>query len=102
LKSFPAHAAFVEPLMALLRSEDEPTRRAAAAAFAAYQGNDKVRTRLRDLAAVPDAPVSARVAAAGALGRLMDKFSIDALVRLTGDPKPPVAAAAAEARVAKT
>jgi len=92
-----AHAAFVEPLMTLLKSDDEPTRLAAAAAFAPYQGNDKVRTRLTDLAGAPDAPVAVRVAAVGALGRLMDKSSIEALVHLTGDPKPPVAAAAAEA-----
>jgi HEAT repeat protein len=92
-----ANPAFVEPLLALLRSDDDPTRRAAAAAFAAYQGNDKVRTRLGDLAGLPEAPVAARVAAAGALGRLMDKSSIEALVRLTSDTKPPVAAAAAEA-----
>jgi HEAT repeat protein len=92
-----AHPAFVELLVALLRSDDEPTRRAAAATFAPYQGNDQVRTRLKDLAGLPDAPVAARVAAVGALGRLVDKPSLDALVRLTGDPKPPVAAAAAEA-----
>jgi len=92
-----APSAFVEPLMALLRSDDEPTRRATAAAFAPYQGNDKVRTRLKDLACAPDAPVAARVAAVQALGRLIDKSSIEVLVRLTGDPKPPVAAAAAEA-----
>ena len=92
-----APAAFVDPLLALLRSDDEPTRRAAAAAFAPYQGNDKVRARLKDLAGAPDAPPAARVAAAGALGRLVDKSSLEALVRLTGDPKPAVAAAAAEA-----
>jgi len=92
-----AHAEFVEPLLTLLRSDDEPTRHGAAAAFAAYQGNDRVRTRLKDLAGLPEAPVAARVAAVGALGRLMDKSSVEALVRLTGDPKPPVAAAASEA-----
>ena len=51
-----AHAAFVEPLMTLLKSDDEPTRLAAAAAFAPYQGNDKVRTRLTDLPVRPMRP----------------------------------------------
>ena len=91
------HAAFIEPLFVLLRSDDEATRRAAAAAFAALQGNDKARVRLKDLATGPDTTPAVRVAAVQALGRLMDKASIESLVRLTGDARPPVAAAAVEA-----
>jgi len=91
------HAAFVEPLFALLRGEDEPARRAAAAAFAALQGSEKVRVRLGDLATEAETPPAVRVAAVQALGRLMDKPSIEALVRLTADARPAVAAAAAQA-----
>ena len=88
---------FIEPLFALLKSDDEATRRAAASAFAALQGNDKARVRLKELATGADTPLPVRVAAVQALGRLIDKLSIEAMVRLTGDPQAAVAAAAAEA-----
>ena len=54
---------FVEPLFTLLRSEDEPVRRGAAAAFGAYQGNDRVLGRLSVLAASAEAPQAQRLAA---------------------------------------
>ena len=92
-----AHEALVDPLFQLLRSEDEATRRAAALAFGAYEGNDKVLKGLKDLALAPDAPLGVRLAAIYSLSHLMDKRAIDALVRMTTDPKSPVAAAAAEA-----
>jgi len=92
-----AHEALIDPLFHLLRSEDESTRRAAALAFGAYEGSDKVLKGLKDLAVAPDAPLGARLAAIQALSHLMDKRAIDALVRMTTDPKSPVAAAAADA-----
>ena len=92
-----AHEALVDPLFRLLRSEDEPTRRAAALAFGAYQGNDKVLKGLRDMATAADAPPGSRLAAIVALSQLTDKRAIDTLVRMTPDAKSPVSAAAAEA-----
>lgn len=92
-----AHEALIDPLFRLLKSEDEPTRRAAAVAFGAYQGNDKVLKGLRELAAAPDTPLGTRLAAIVALSHLMDKRAIDTLVQMTADPKSPVAVAAAEA-----
>lgn len=88
---------FVEPLFAILASEDEPVRRAAAVAFGAYQGNDRVQGRLSVLASSAEAPVPQRLAAILALSRLIDKHSIEVLVRLASDPKPMVSVAAADA-----
>jgi HEAT repeat protein len=92
-----AHEALIDPLFKLLRSDDEATRRAAALAFGAYQGNEKVLRGLKDLAVAPDAAVPVRLAAVQALSQLMDKRAIDALVRMTQDAKSPVASAAADA-----
>ena len=92
-----AHEALVDPLFRLLKSEDEPTRRAAAMAFGAYQGNDQVLKGLKELAIAPDASVGSRLAAVVALSQLMDKRAIDALVQMTADAKSPAAVAAAEA-----
>ena len=92
-----AHPAFLDPLFQLLRSDDEATRRAAAAAFGAYQGSDRAFLRLKELATAGEAPSTVRLAAIQAMARLVDKRSIETLVRLTADAKPPVAAAAAEA-----
>ncbi len=89
--------AYVEPLFQLLRSDDEPTRRAAALAFGAYQAGGKVLARLKDLATAAEGPLPGRLAAIQALSQIMDKRSIEALARLAADPKPAVAAAAAEA-----
>jgi len=91
------HAAFLEPLFQLLRSDDEATRRAAAMAFGAFQGNDKAFLRLKELATSAETPPTVRLAAIQAMARLVDKRSIETLVHLTADAKPPVAAAAAEA-----
>jgi len=93
------HEAFLEPLFQLLRSDDEATRRAAAMAFGAFQGNDKAFLRLKELATSaerPAIPPTVRLAAIQAMARLVDKRSIETLVGLTADAKPPVAAAAAE------
>ena len=94
------HAAFLDPLFQLLRSDDEATRRAAAMAFGAFQGSDKAFLRLKSLATGterPAIPPTVRLAAIQAMARLVDKRSIETLVGLTADAKPPVAAAAAEA-----
>ena len=91
------HEAFLDPLFQLLRSDDEATRRAAAMAFGAFQGNDKAFLRLKELATLAETPPTLRLAAIQAMARLVDKRSIETLVGLTADAKPPVAAAAAEA-----
>ena len=92
-----AHEVLIEPLFKLLRSEDEPTRRAAAAAFGAYQGHEKVLQGLNDLVVAPATPVIARLAAIQSLAQIVDKRSIDLLVRLTADAEPAVSSAAAAA-----
>ena len=91
------HEAFLDPLFQLLRSDDEATRRTAAMAFGAFQGNDKAFLRLKELATLAETPPTLRLAAIQAMARLVDKRSIETLVGLTADAKPPVAAAAAEA-----
>lgn len=92
-----AHEVLVESLFKLLRSEDEPTRRAAALAFGAYQGNEKVLQGLKDLVSAPATPVGARLAGIQALAQIVDKRSIELLVQLTADPEPAVVSAAAAA-----
>ena len=89
--------ALADPLIRLLRSDDEATRKAAAHAFAPMQGNEKVLKSLRDMATAADLPTGVRQAAVQALSQIMDKRAIEALVRLTGDPKTAVAASAADA-----
>ncbi|KPK41813.1 MAG: hypothetical protein AMK72_14880 [Planctomycetes bacterium SM23_25] len=92
-----AHEALIDPLFGLLRSDDEPTRRAAALALGAYQGNQKVLEGLRDLASTSTAGTGARLAAVQALSQVMDKRAMEALVGLTSDPQRTVADAAAAA-----
>ena len=92
-----ASDAFLDPLFQLLKNDDEAIRRAAALAFGAYQGNNKVLARLKALASSADTPQVQRLAAIQAMSRLMDKQSIEALVGLTADPKTAVAVAAGEA-----
>jgi len=92
-----ASEAFIDPLFQLLKCEDEPTRRAAALALGVYQGNDGVRLRLKEMAASAEFALPARLAAVQAMAHLMDKRSIETLVRLACDAKSPVAPAAAEA-----
>lgn len=92
-----AHEVLIDPLFALLRSDDEPTRRAAAMAFGAYQGNEKVLTGLTDLASGSTTSLTARLAAIQALAQIVDKRAIEGLVQITSDPQAPVAEAAAAA-----
>lgn len=92
-----ADDALAAPVLALLRSDDDATRRAAAAAFAAFQGNEAALRGLRETAAAADAAAGIRLAAIQAMSQLIDKRSLDALVALTADPKPAVAAAASAA-----
>ena len=92
-----AHEALIEPLFGLLRSDDEPTRRAAAVALGAYQGNEKVLKGLKDLAATSTTAMGARLAAVQALSQIMDKRAIEALVEMTSDPQRTVVEAAAAA-----
>ena len=92
-----APSEFIEPLFQLLKSEDEATRRAAAAAFGAYQGDDRVLAGLREQVMSADAPQPARLAAIQAMSQIIDARSIGTLVEATADAKPAVAAAAAEA-----
>jgi len=91
------HDALIDPLFGLLRSDDEPTRRAAALAFGAYQGNEKVLTGLKDLASTSTMAMGARLAAVQALAQIMDKRAIEALVEMTADPQRTVVEAAAAA-----
>ena len=92
-----AGGEFIEPLFALLRSDDDAVRRAAAAAFGAYPGDDRVLGRLTQLASSAETPQAQRLAAVQAMSQLIDKRVIGELVRLTADPKPAVAAAADDA-----
>jgi len=92
-----ADPALVAPLFALLESDDADTRRAAAKAFSAYQGDQKVLDGLKALANGASTGTEARLAAVEALAQLLDKRAIATLVGLTGAPAEPVAAAAAAA-----
>jgi len=91
-----ADAALVDPLFKLLESDDADIRRAAADAFGAYQGDEKVLEGLQALASGTSAPATARLAAVDALARLFDKRAIAILVDLTGASTKEIAAAAAE------
>ncbi len=92
-----ADPALVDPLFALLESDDADLRHAAATAFGAYQGKAKVLDGLKALAEGTSTGVEARLAAVEALGYLPDKRAIATLVALTGASSEPVAAAAADA-----
>jgi len=92
-----ADEAFIDPLFQLLRSDNETMRRSAALAFGAYQGNDKVLARLKDLVADSRERTGVRLAAVEALAQIVDKRSVAALVEATGDAQDEVAAAAARA-----
>ncbi len=92
-----AHEALIDPLFGLLRSDDEPTRRAAALAFGAYQVNEKVLKGLKDLVSASTTAMGARLAAVQALSQIMDKRAIEALVEMTSDPQRTVVEAAAAA-----
>jgi len=92
-----ADPSLVEPLFALLRSEDASARAAAATAFGAYQGDEKVLEGLKALASGATTSVEARLAAVRALAHLFDKRAIAALVALVDDPLPAVASAASAA-----
>jgi len=92
-----AHKVLIDPLFGLLRSDDEPTRRAAALAFGAYQGNDTVLKGLKDLASASTTAMGARLAAVQALSQILDKRAIEALVAMTSDPQGTVVNAAADA-----
>ncbi len=92
-----ADPALVDPLFALLESDDADIRRAAADAFGAYQGSEKVLDGLEALASGTSAPMASRLAAVEALGGLFDKRAVAILVDLTGAPAREVAQASAEA-----
>ncbi len=87
---------FVDPLFAMLASEDGPVRLAAAAALGTYK-DQSVPRRLVTL--VTDAKVAqtVRTAAISALSGLPEKRSGDTLISLLKDPDPVIGAAAAEA-----
>ena len=92
-----ADAALVDPLFKLLESDDADIRRAAADAFGAYQGSQKVLDGLEALASGTSAPVGSRLAAVEALGGLFDKRAVAILVDLTATVAPEVGQAAAGA-----
>jgi HEAT repeat protein len=92
-----ASDVLIDPLFVLLRSEDEPTRRAAALALGAYQGNEKVLAGLKGLATSGTTPMPIRLAAIQALAQIVDKRAIETLVEITADPVGPAATAAADA-----
>lgn len=92
-----ADPALVDPLFNLLESDDADIRRAAAGAFGAYQGDEKVLAGLKVLASGTSAGTGARLAAVAALARLLDKRAIATLVDLTDTPAREVASAAADA-----
>ena len=89
--------ALLDPLFQLLRSEDEPTRRAAATAFGAYQGSEKALSRLKEMTTAAETPPTVRMAAVQALAQIIDRRAIEALVAVSADVKNPASAAAADA-----
>jgi len=89
--------ALVDPLYALLASDDAEVRRAAAGAFSAYQGDATVLAGLKEIAAGAASGTDARLAAVDALAHLLDKRAIALLVELTAAPQQAVATAAADA-----
>ena len=97
-----ASEAFIDPVFQLLRSEDEAVRRAAAQAFGAYQGNEKVLAGLKDLATDAKAPVPVRLSAVEALSQIVDPRAVAALVEATSTAPGDVATAAARALVDMT
>ena len=90
------NAAFVEPLLAMLASEDAGVRSAASAALAAATP-DGVLARLRALALDKKKPLPARRAAVQTLGMMSHREAAAALVEVLGDRNDPVAVAALEA-----
>jgi len=97
-----ASEAFIDPVFQLLRSEDEAVRRAAAQAFGAYQGNEKVLAGLKDLATDAKAPVPVRLSAVEAISQIVDPRAVAALVEVTSAAPGDVATAAARALVDMT
>jgi len=102
-----AHDDLIAPLFKLLQSDAAAVRSAAARAFSAYQGHEKVLAGLKAVAsgtATDGASVgtTTRLAAIEALARILDKRAIGTLVALTQDPQAPVAEAAADALAAMT
>lgn len=102
-----AHEDLIDPLFKLLQGDDAAIRSAAARAFSAYQGHEKVLTGLKEIASGAGtggtaAGTEARLAAVEALARILDKRAIDTLVGLTADPQAPIAEAAAAALATMT
>ena len=88
--------AFVEPLIAMLASDDAGVRAAASAALAAATP-DGVLDRLRKLALDKRRPLIARRAAIQTLGMMSRREAAAALVEVLADRDDPAAAAALEA-----
>lgn len=92
-----AHGIFVDPLFALLKRDDEASRKNAALAFGAYAGDAKVMGGLKALLAAPGTPPAVRLAVVQALAQIVDRPSIEALVEATADSDAAIASAASAA-----
>ncbi len=89
------HDAFVAPLMKMLTSAEGSVRMPAARALATYKDPAVIERLIAKTGAGRDREI--RLAAIAALERVMDKSSVDALVRLLRDGDAEVRAAAADA-----
>lgn len=90
------HPQFVEPLLAMIRSEQPELRQAAAGALGAYK-DPAVIEQLAALAGDGSAGVDQRLSAISALSRILDRRAVDALITLLDSHDPAVRAATGEA-----
>jgi len=81
--------ALVEPLIALLDSEDPKLAAAAGTALGSYK-NHGVAARLGTLSRDPESPLRQRLAAITALSGISERRAIDALVTLLDDRNPEI------------
>ena len=89
------HAAFIEPLLAMLTGTEPSVRQPAARALVTYR-DEAVTAKLIAIATDRAADKTARLATIGAIQRVLDKQAVDALVRLVGDRDEAIRTAAAD------
>lgn len=90
------HPQYVDPLVAMVVSQNPAVRTAAGNALAAYRDGGVV-AKLRTLVLDRDRSDSDRLAAINALGRMMQREAMGALVEAIAEPPPAVSTAALEA-----
>ncbi|HQL74374.1 MAG: putative lyase [Planctomycetes bacterium ADurb.Bin126] len=90
------YVEFVEPLMAMLKGKEEPARAAAARALATYK-TPAVTEKMVALATDTKLDRTIRLVTISALWQVLDKNTVDALVRLLNDRDESIRNASAEA-----